>query len=368
MIQKVFVIGATGKVGSEVVKQIIRNGDNNPNIHKNPTRIVGLASKGNGFIYSDDGILDHAAMAFANRKVNGHLFGKLSNLTKVVGSPTVFVDLTALDTEMLDFHKEIIFRADHSIVTANKFPLTLCTFKEFKKLTADYERYGFSASVNAGAGSVNWLRNCYDLNDHVITIQGCFSGTLRFIKSEIANGRSFSVALSRAIKLGYTEPDPIEDLKGRDVLRKAVILARAAGIDVEDRITHKPFVADWILNSESLKRFIKDGTVDETLDRFDYNFCRVVTAKENDGKSREYVATVFGKNGKEKSSIVVEPMFIDRTQGLGTLKGTANKVIITTEAYSNGWAIEAPGAGITVTARNVRADLLERLRGRQVKV
>ncbi len=42
-------------------------------------------------------------------------------------------------------------------------------------------------------------------------------------------GASFSSALREADELGLTEPDPREDLGGRDVARKLVILGRMAG-------------------------------------------------------------------------------------------------------------------------------------------
>jgi homoserine dehydrogenase len=38
-----------------------------------------------------------------------------------------------------------------------------------------------------------------------------------------------STAIGEAVRLGLAEPDPREDLGGRDVARKALILARTAG-------------------------------------------------------------------------------------------------------------------------------------------
>ena len=47
--------------------------------------------------------------------------------------------------------------------------------------------------------------------------------------------RPFSALVRQARDAGYTEPDPRDDLSGEDVRRKTVILARAAGFEIEPR-------------------------------------------------------------------------------------------------------------------------------------
>jgi homoserine dehydrogenase len=65
--------------------------------------------------------------------------------------------------------------------------------------------------------------------DRVVRIEGCTSGTLGFLLTEIGRGAPFSKALRSAMEKGYTEPDPRDDLSGMDVARKALILARMLG-------------------------------------------------------------------------------------------------------------------------------------------
>ncbi len=44
-----------------------------------------------------------------------------------------------------------------------------------------------------------------------------------------------------------------------------------------------------------------------------------------------------------------------------------NKIVISTGTYSNGkYSVEAPGAGVKMTARNIRRDLLYQLDGRSL--
>ena len=52
---------------------------------------------------------------------------------------------------------------------------------------------------------------------------------------------------------------------------------------------------------------------------------------------------------------------------LGSLQGTSNKIVIKTKTYSpNFYSVEAPGAGLGVTAQNIRRDLLDQIANRIV--
>ena len=50
-----------------------------------------------------------------------------------------------------------------------------------------------------------------------------------FIFSGLQEGKTFSSVVREAKALGFTEPDPRDDLSGMDVARKALILARMLG-------------------------------------------------------------------------------------------------------------------------------------------
>lgn len=361
MIQKAFFVGGTGSIAGGVARQMIQLRDNDPKLHANPTRIVGLASRKAGYIYDEAGIPNDKVIAFTEGQILGTRFHKASDLINLVREPTVFLDLTAGAEEMLDFHNRVIFETEHSIVTANKIPLTICSYDKFRRLTRDYERYRFSCSVMAGAGAVNWLRNRYDLEDEVVSIEGCFSGTLGYITTELAKGKRFSDIVREAKALGYTEPHPRDDLSGKDVGRKAVILARIAGIEVPG-ITLIGLVNDDYLREDDPEKFLA------RLVELDPVFHDMIADPANAGMRLKYVATVKARNGEDAPSIVVKPMFLPSNSKLGSLEGTENKVVIKTRIYRNGWSIDGPGAGVDVTASNVRDDLMGQLRGRKAKM
>ena len=96
------------------------------------------------------------------------------------------------------------------------------------------------ATVGAGLPVISTLRDLLATGDRVKKIEGVFSGSLSFIFNTLFVGGGGGVAqqqsspplslasvVRRAKELGYTEPDPRDDLAGVDVARKAVILARA---------------------------------------------------------------------------------------------------------------------------------------------
>lgn len=69
-------------------------------------------------------------------------------------------------------------------------------------------------------------------------------------------GASFNSALREADELGLTEPDPRENLGGRDVARKLVILGRMAGFSIEMAdVDVKPLLPDEPWVSGSLEDF-----------------------------------------------------------------------------------------------------------------
>ena len=87
----------------------------------------------------------------------------------------------------------------------------------------------YEATVGAGLPIIDTFHKLVETGDRVLRIEGCVSGTLMYVISAVSAGTPFSQAVREAVELGYAEPDPRDDLSGRDAARKALILARLLG-------------------------------------------------------------------------------------------------------------------------------------------
>ena len=84
----------------------------------------------------------------------------------------------------------------------------------------------YEATVGAGLPIIDTYHKLVETGDRVLRIEGCVSGTLMYVVSAVSAGKPFSQAVREAVERGYAEPDPRDDLSGRDAARKALILAR----------------------------------------------------------------------------------------------------------------------------------------------
>jgi len=367
MTQDVFIMGAPGGVGSTLVSQIFDKGDASFARHKNSTRIIGAVSK-TRLTNNDRGLTEKTCKDFSARVFKGGELKGYEHLKRIADElekPVTFVDVTTGGKGMLDFHLHLIRNTHHSIVTANKLPLVLATYDEFNELTRDVKRYGYRCSVMAGAEAVDKIRDLRDLGDKIRSIEGCFSGSCGYILTRVEEGLPFSLATREAHEKGFTEPHPRDDLSGEDIARKLLILTRTAGYDVDYAdIQIEPLVSEELFTEEDPERFIR-LLEEEGIDL-------MYKGKVEGARSRGNVLRCIPRMKLEDSRLVLSSRLeeVPMDSPFGILRGTTNKIVITTDTYneevSGSYIVEAPGAGLVITAQNVRRDLLDQLDGRRV--
>ena len=144
-------------------------------------------------------------------------------------SRPILVDVTAEETGDL---LRVALGQGFDLVLANKKPLA-GTAESYVRLLeaaqAASRRIRYEATVGAGLPVLDTCRKLMESGDRILRIEGAVSGTLGFVLSAVSEGRRFSEAVREAMDRGYTEPDPRDDLSGRDVARKGLILARLLG-------------------------------------------------------------------------------------------------------------------------------------------
>lgn len=219
-------------------------------------------------------------------------------------------------------------------------------------------RFRYEATVGAGLPVISTLRDLVDTGDTVMSVEGIFSGTLAWLFNKYDGSVPFSQLVTEARRLGYTEPDPRDDLSGTDVARKLVILAREAGRDMtlEDVQVESLVPAD--LRQASVEDFMA------RLNEVDAAFAEKLANARAAGKVLRYVARLDGE-GRASVGLVELP----DDHAFANLRLTDNIVQFTTRRYcDNPLIVQGPGAGPEVTAAGVFADVLRVAAGQGAKL
>lgn len=356
----------TGTVGASLIDQIREQQQRLVRDHGIRVRLVGVATtkwsrfEPNG-IALDYGIEpttgpDTAAL----RETDSALLDRLRKLPN-----PVLVDCTAAD-HMQALYTEALSRGIH-VVAANKKPLAIPQSERNALLaTADrnFRAYHYETTVGASLPVIETLKNIVRTGDRVLRVDGSFSGTLGYLTNAVMSGVALVDAVRTARELGYTEPNPADDLTGLDVARKALILARELGfsINIED-VAVTPLVPTEVLSAQTLDLLY------EALSGYESAMRSTVEGLRAEAKTLRYLARIE-PDGTSPAGVKVSvgPVGVDVDHPASRLRGTEALVAYTTERYCEyPLIVQGAGAGGPVTAAGVLADVLKipsLLRGR----
>jgi aspartokinase/homoserine dehydrogenase 1 len=337
-----------GRVGRALADQIASSNG------QGTVRVVGLLDR-SGYIFEPRGISRRRLSDLAREKDAGKLLAALGGRKAVAAealtvmashavSRPVVVDVTSEETGDL---LRAALGNGFNIVLANKKPLA-GSWGGYADLLGASTNGGrqvkYEATVGAGLPIIDTFHKLVETGDRVFRIEGCVSGTLMYVVSAVSAGKRFSEAVREAVERGYAEPDPRDDLSGRDAARKALILARLLGYRGA-----APTPDDLV--PRALKRLPLTAFMDR-LSEYDDEW-RVRVARE---AARSHVlryvvaATPRGVSARLTSVPVSSP--------IGGLQGTRNLVAFTTRRYANEpLVISGPGAGAEVTAAGILNDI-----------
>jgi homoserine dehydrogenase len=268
-------------------------------------------------------------------------------LSIVLDSQTIVVDTSASDSEDLQRLLISALEKGSAVTMANK--KILAGSQDFYDKLMSFHRIRYESTVGAGTPFCASLLRIIWSGDKVFRIQGAFSGTLGFLCSELEKKKKFSDIVQNAKNLGFTEPDPRQDLCGLDVARKALILARAIGMRIE--------LADISIEALYPKK-LDDCSIDhfmQSLSSLDEEMAKRIDEAESQGKVLRYVADINAT--QEKVSVGIQS--VCKSSTLGSLSGTDNICTFETELYSNPLCIRGSGAGAEITAAGCLGDIVE---------
>lgn len=295
----------------------------------------------------------------------------------------VLVDNTS-DVGLASLYPMVVQRGI-SIVTPNKkafsdkFELWESIFKSAANGTGSPSNgYVFHEStVGAGLPVLSSLKELVETGDEVTKIEvrrlynkqilllmlmrdkGVFSGTMSFLFNSFqplgGGGGKFAAEVKKAKELGYTEPDPRDDLNGLDVARKLTILARIAGLPVESPTS---FPVQSLIPSELESASSGDEFL-QRLPEFDAQMDKLKDEATKEGKVIRFVGSIDVPSKQVKVGLEK----FDASHPIAALKGSDNIINFYTKRYgSNPLIIQGAGAGGDVTAMGVTGDLLKVIR------
>ncbi|MDZ4772396.1 MAG: bifunctional aspartate kinase/homoserine dehydrogenase I, partial [Planctomycetota bacterium] len=261
----------------------------------------------------------------------------------------VFVDCTA-NADVSRRYGPMMEAGLH-VVTANKIANSsaLSTYRDLRTIARKKQRrFLYETNVGAGLPIIGTLQTLMKSGDRVVRIEGVLSGSMSYLMGRLDEGASLSHAVREAKEKGFTEPDPRDDLSGRDVARKVLILAREIGLELEPE--------DVVVEGVLPREFMEKGDVEEffeSLPSLDASFVARMNELRAKGQTLRFVGTI--ENGRATVGLRV----VDAEHPFRVIKGGENALAFFTEHYHpKPMVIRGYGAGAEVTAAGVLADIL----------
>ncbi len=352
---KPFILFGLGGVGRALLRQIEEQRSFHRDAYDLRIRYLALCDSSGAIAAPEGGFSEALIEEILQRKEDGgalasHPLGRSYRSPEAIvdemgRAGTVVVDCTASDSTA----DALLLALERGcqVALANKKPLTVDQ-DVYDGISRMPGHARWETTVGAGLPVIATLNRLVSSGDRIERAAGSFSGTLGYLMTGLEEGRSFSETVAEAYRLGYTEPDPRDDLGGVDVARKALILARGMGWRVEMEEVEVSGLYPERMAGLSVDDFL------EALPALDAQYRKQVEAAAAEGKVLRYAATL------SDGACSVGPTAVAKDSPLGRLTGTDNLVEFYSRWYSpNPLVIQGRGAGVEATAAGVLSDIVE---------
>jgi aspartokinase/homoserine dehydrogenase 1 len=337
-------IAGFGAVGKALVGMVGRTAENVAQRTGKMLRVAGIADSRR---YS----IDPAGVFSLEGAVAGDFVDAVIDLAP---KGSVFVDAT--DSETLYRRYPDLFQAGLNIVSSNRRSFAV-PYVEYAAMQAAARENGcffrYETTVGAALPMLESLAIGANSCDEIVSLEAVVSCTLNQILSAYGEGPTFASLVRAAQEAGLTEPDPRLDLGGRDALRKLLILAREAGVHLEEQdVVVEPLIPASLFNVP-LDEFYRG------LEEMEPAFAEAHRIALRKGCRRRFVAflekdpdTPLGY----RAGIRVQD--VPETHPAYHLRGTENAILVRSAFHPTPIVIQGPGEGARQAAASILNDIL----------
>ncbi|HAW92275.1 TPA: homoserine dehydrogenase, partial [Candidatus Azambacteria bacterium] len=283
----------------------------------------------------------------------GYSTAELLAYIRKLAKPKVLVDITP-SGQFARQYPAFVAAGCH-IISANKQGVTL-PLNEYNAIRSviSAERLSWRSNTTVGAGIPvqQVLKTLLQSGDSISRISGVFSGTLSWLFCKYDGSVPFSSLLTEAAELGYTEPDPRDDLSGIDVQRKLLVLARELGLSLElEQISLQPLMPEALGFGSWADAWRQRELLDDMM-------ASALADAKAGGKVLRYTASLTLTGHRPKAEVKLLQVAAD--EPLAALLPCDNIFVIESQWYStNPLVLKGPGAGKQVTAGGIHADVAQ---------
>ncbi|QNR84613.1 bifunctional aspartate kinase/homoserine dehydrogenase I [Pedobacter riviphilus] len=344
----VFCLG-TGNIGKTLFNQLK---EQMPFLAANndlQVKVTGISNT-RKMIFNADGLsLENWEAELNTNGEQADLAGFVAKMKALNLPNCVFVDNTAAESP-IEFYQGI-FESSISVVTCNKKGNS-ADYAQYKSFKDTARKFGvdfyYETNVGAGLPIIRTLRELMMSGDKVARIEAILSGTISYIFNNFKGDAGFYETVKEAQELGYTEPDPRDDLNGKDFMRKMLILARDAGYPLEaSDVKIDNILPEACLNATSVEDFYSELQTNAAY------FENLKNTAAKDGKVLRYIGKL------ENGNVEISLQMVDDSHPFYMLSGSDNIISFTTDRYkTRPLVVKGPGAGAEVTAAGVFADII----------
>ena len=343
-------IAGVGNVGLEFLNIINAQRQKLIEDHQINIKIIGVANSSRFLINEVEGL---GLKDIANLTENGTVYTTFPDYVSQIHtlnlSNSVFVDNTASDLVANGYQS--LLEQSISVVTCNKIACS-GPYKKYallNQLAKEYNcHFKYETAVGAALPIIKTIHDLTISGDKIHKIEAVISGSLNFIFNAYKAERKFSDIVLQAKEEGYTEPNPLIDLSGLDVMRKILILSREAGYMNElSNIEFQHFLPEACSNAKGNESLFNQ------LKKNEAHFASLYKKAKQKGHKLKVVASL--KNGEMAVGLKEVPQH----SPFYNLEGKDNVVAIYTSRYvTEPLVIKGAGAGASITASGVFADLM----------